>query len=141
MKRILVVLATCMLGMALHAQTLTLPAPTSTAVAPVAPSWTPPVAGNGYVACTAAFPCTYNLYALAGACPGTLVGSSGWKLLTPAGFTALTFSDAAETPGSQVSYVVYAVGPNGAIGPPSNCSTITVPVSPLVPGPPVLTGF
>lgn len=131
MKAFVLVFA-LMVSVALGAQTLTLP-PASTATAPGVPlSWTAATnCGTG---------CTYNLYEIGGACPATLAGTAGWKLVNTAPIVALEVTDNSETSGTEVAYVVEAVGSDGLNSGPSNCVSTTVPAFPLVPSPPVLSG-
>jgi hypothetical protein len=90
-------------------------------------SWAAPVASGSWAGCTTAAPCTYVVSVLAGACPSTVVGSSGWLQFTPV--SALTLTDTTETPGATVSYVVTTVQ-NGFNAAPSNCASYTVPLDP-----------
>lgn len=138
--KLAIALFTLILALGAGAQTLSLPPASSTAASGQQLSWSAPVANPPFVACDTSFACTYNLYAIAGACPKTLPGSAGWKLVNTTPLVALELNDTTETPGALVSWVVEAVGPNGSNGNPSNCVTATVPASPLVPSPPVLSG-
>ena len=100
-----------------HAQTLTLPSATSNAVQL---NWT------ASTSCTTTTPCTYIPYRIAGTCPATLAGTTGWTALPATASQVLTATDATVTAGATYSFVVEAeqAGQNSG---PSNCITLTIP--------------
>ena len=119
MKRILTTLVFTFILLAAvgHAQTLTLPSASSNAVVL---TWT------ASTSCTTTTPCTYIPYRIAGTCPATLAGTTGWTALPATASQVLTATDASVTAGATYSFVVEAVQAGQNSG-PSNCITLTIP--------------
>jgi hypothetical protein len=82
--------------------------------------------------CTSTNPCTFTIYRIDGSCPGTLVGSSGWTVVTTTASQVFSASDTTGVDGNTYSYVGKAnIG--SASSNPSNCATFTLPAA--VPAP------
>ena len=123
MKRIIAITMLA-LGIVVHAQaTVTLPAATSFSVVL---TWT------ASVSCSAATPCTYQIYRIAGSCPATLPGTSGWTALPPTASQAVTATDSTVAAGATYSYVAETVQGTANSG-PSNCITVAIPNVPAAP--------
>jgi len=107
---------------AAHGQSVTVPPASSYQVAL---SWTAPAS------CTAATPCTYNVYRVA----GTVTIGAGTTGATLVGTTAaqvVTYTDATVAAGNTYSYAVETVQ-GGANSAPSNTFTISIPLTPSAP--------
>ena len=92
-------------------------------------TWVAPVASGTWLGCVAGQPaCTFRPFSIAGSCPSTIVGSTGWNQLTDTSSGVTTATDSAPLPNSQgqVSYVVKTVQ-SGLTSDPSNCVTVTIP--------------
>jgi len=79
--------------------------------------------------CTATSPCLVQVYRLTGSCPATLIGSTGWTLITTTAQQATTAEDNTISDGVSYSYVLYSVWTNGVSSDPSACWTASVNAS------------
>lgn len=124
--RILAVGLLAISGLALHAQTGTLPVATPTSAT------IPFTLGSN---CTTTQTCQVQVYRNTGTCPATLAGSTGWTLLATTAAQATSYTDNTVVGGTQYSYDVEAVptGSTTVFSGPSNCVSATIPFTPVAP--------
>lgn len=125
MKKVLLVLIAAALGAAVaQAQTTSLPGATSSSISV-------PLSGG---TCTTSSTCAGQVYYIAGACPATLTGSTGWTAgptFTEPGTASVTITSGIG-PNAEYSVDVEATptGSPAVFSGPSNCASITTPFHP-----------
>jgi hypothetical protein len=121
-KAVFAVFVLLVLASVTHAQTVTVPQPTTYAVVL---SW------NAPTGCVAATPCTYAVYRV----PGTVTitgGLAGATLVTTTTSQVVTVTDQTVASGQTYSYAVETLQ-GGANSAPSSTVTMTLPLVPSAP--------